>query len=183
MLTIGVAVVQTSGETSTPEKDSDQNRALGLVAILCAACTSGFSGVYFEKILKGSTTSLWIRNIQMGLPSMIISFVTVFLHDGAAVAEKGFFVGYSSMVWTVIIVQAVGGLIVAVVVKYADNVLKTFASSFGIVISCIVSAIFFDFHPNFGFLCGSSLVVMSTVLYSRPEKRQRKRLKKSLLPK
>jgi UDP-sugar transporter A1/2/3 len=184
LLTIGVAVVQTSGETSAKaEPDSDQNRALGIIAILFAACTSGFSGVYFEKILKGSVTSLWIRNIQMGLPSMIISFMTVFIHDGGIVAEKGFFVGYSPMVWSVVLVQAVGGLIVAVVVKYADNVLKTFASSFGIVISCIVSAIFFDFHPNFGFLCGSALVVSSTVLYSKPEKRQRKRLKKSVLPK
>lgn len=115
----------------------------------------------------------------MGIPSMIISYITIYVHDAATVASKGFFVGYSRIVWTVILVQAVGGLIVAVVVKYADNVLKTFASSFGIVISCIVSAIFFDFHPNMAFLVGASFVVMSTVLYSKPEKKPRKRLKKS----
>ena len=116
----------------------------------------------------------------MGIPSIIISYLTVFVEDGKTVAEKGFFVGYSSTVWTVILVQAVGGLIVAVVVKYADNVLKTFASSFGIVISCIISAIFFDFHPNVAFLIGASFVVMSTVLYSKPDKAPRKRLKKKL---
>lgn len=198
ILTIGVAIVQTSGETkgggnskevsANGEEEGgimemEQNRALGLFAILCAACTSGFSGVYFEKILKGSSTSLWIRNIQMGLPSMVLSLMTVYVEDGRIVAEKGFFVGYSVLVWSVVVIQAVGGLIVAVVVKYADNVLKTFASSFGIVISCIVSALFFDFRPNFAFLCGSSLVVLSTVLYSKPEKRQRRRLKASMLPK
>mmetsp|Transcript_21267 Transcript_21267/g.31488 ORF Transcript_21267/g.31488 Transcript_21267/m.31488 type:complete len:392 (-) Transcript_21267:148-1323(-) len=183
ILTVGVAIVQTSGNSADKvEADTDQNRTLGLCAILFAACTSGFSGVYFEKILKGSSTSLWVRNIQMGIPSMVISLLTVYIQDGRIVAEKGFFVGYSPLVWTVVVIQAVGGLIVAVVVKYADNVLKTFASSFGIVISCIVSAIFFDFHPNFGFLCGSSLVVLSTVLYSKPEKRQRRRLK-TVLPK
>lgn len=116
----------------------------------------------------------------MGLPSIIISYFTVYIQDGTTVAEKGFFVGYSKTVWTVIFVQAVGGLIVAVVVKYADNVLKTFASSFGIVLSCIVSAIFFDFHPNLAFLIGASFVVSSTVLYSRPDKKTRKRLKKKL---
>jgi len=181
LLTIGVAIVQTSGNTSNTNSNSvveNQNRTLGLVAILCAACTSGFSGVYFEKILKGSSTSLWIRNIQMGLPSIIISYLTVYIQDGEAVKTKGFFVGYSKTVWTVILVQAVGGLIVAVVVKYADNVLKTFASSFGIVISCIISAIFFDFHPNLAFLTGASFVVLSTVLYSQPEKKARKRLRK-----
>ena len=113
----------------------------------------------------------------MGLPSIVISLVTIFIQDGSTVREKGFFVGYSPMVWIVVIVQAVGGLIVALVVKYADNVLKTFAASFGIVISCIISAIFFDFHPNFAFLVGTALVVISTVLYSQPEKRERKRLK------
>ena len=38
----------------------------GLLVVVLACLTSGFSGVYFEKILKGSTTSLWIRNIQLG---------------------------------------------------------------------------------------------------------------------
>mmetsp|Transcript_6524 Transcript_6524/g.8113 ORF Transcript_6524/g.8113 Transcript_6524/m.8113 type:complete len:123 (+) Transcript_6524:2-370(+) len=114
---------------------------------------------------------------------MIIAFLTVYVQDRETVASKGFFVGYSRTVWTVIVVQAVGGLIVAVVVKYADNVLKTFASSFGIVISCIVSAIFFDFRPNLAFLCGAFFVVMSTVLYSKPDRKPRKRLKKgSTLP-
>ncbi len=114
----------------------------------------------------------------MGIPSIILSYLTVYVEDWETVQTKGFFVGYSKTVWTVIFVQAVGGLIVAVVVKYADNVLKTFASSFGIVISCIVSAIFFDFHPNLAFLIGASFVVASTVLYSKPEKKPRLRLKK-----
>lgn len=187
ILTVGVAVVQTSGNTEHKDDTSasieTQNRSIGLIAILCAACTSGFSGVYFEKILKGSSTSLWIRNIQMGLPSVIISFITVFVQDGHVVQEKGFFVGYSPIVWTVVVVQAIGGLIVAVVMKYADNVLKTFATSFSIVISCIISSIFFDFHPNMGFLFGASLVVISTVMYSQPDKTKlRRHRKKPVLP-
>ena len=156
-----------------------QSQFIGLIAVLCAACTSGFSGVYFEKVLKGSNTSLWLRNVQMGIPSIIISFVTVYAKDSAIVSEQGFLGGYTSLVWTVVTVQAVGGLIVAVVVKYADNVLKVFATSFSIVVSCIISAIFFDFHASWAFTVGASLVVISTVLYSKPEK---KRTRKSVLP-
>eukprot|EP00568_Trieres_chinensis_P006544 CAMPEP_0183310896 /NCGR_PEP_ID=MMETSP0160_2-20130417/33912_1 /TAXON_ID=2839 ORGANISM="Odontella Sinensis, Strain Grunow 1884" /NCGR_SAMPLE_ID=MMETSP0160_2 /ASSEMBLY_ACC=CAM_ASM_000250 /LENGTH=431 /DNA_ID=CAMNT_0025475301 /DNA_START=97 /DNA_END=1392 /DNA_ORIENTATION=+ len=184
ILTVGVAIVQTSGSgdahhAAEAEDKSARMRFVGLVAVLCATCTSGFSGVYFEKILKGSSTGLWMRNIQMGLPSIIIAYITVYVEDSKTVAERGFFSGYTSMVWTVVTVQAVGGLIVAVVVKYADNVLKVFAASFSIVVSSIISAFIFDFRPNLQFLLGTALVMTSTVMYGRPEKKRRK---KAVLP-
>lgn len=157
------------------------NRWIGLIAVLCAACTSGFSGVYFEKILKGSRTSLWIRNVQMGLPSTIIAYLTVYFKDAKAVQEQGFLGGYTNIVWTVVTVQAVGGLIVAVVVRYADNVLKVFATSFSIVVSCIISAFLFDFHPTILFLIGASLVVTATVMYSSPDGPPKKRRIKATL--
>jgi len=36
------------------------------VAVLSACCSSGFAGVYFEKILKGTKATIWLRNIQLG---------------------------------------------------------------------------------------------------------------------
>lgn len=183
ILTVGVAIVQISGSGdhhSDLRSDVDShNRLVGLVAVLCAACTSGFSGVYFEKILKGSQTSLWIRNVQMGLPSIAIAYLTVYFKDAEAVQKDGFLQGYSNIVWTVVTVQAVGGLIVATVVKYADNVLKVFATSFSIVVSCVISAFMFDFHPTLSFLVGASLVVLATVMYSSPD---RKTKRKPILP-
>lgn len=176
VLTCGVAVVQISGSSDGKnakssgggEEEENRNRLVGLMAVLCAACTSGFSGVYFERILKGSDVSLWIRNIQMGIPSMLIALITVYLNDSVEVSRHGFFVGYSPLVLSVITVQAVGGLIVAVVVKYADNVLKVFASSFSIILSCLISAVLFDFRPNAIFSIGACLVILSTVMYSKP---------------
>ena len=174
-MTIGVSIVQISGSSDATASDADKNnRFVGLIAVLCAACTSGFSGVYFERILKGSKTSLWLRNVQMGLPSVGIAFITIFAKDMAAVQAQGFLGGYTPVVWSVVIVQAVGGLIVAVVVKYADNVLKVFATSFSIVISCVLSAIFFDFHASWGFIVGASFVVVATGLYSQPEAKKRR---------
>ena len=145
----------------------------------CRSHTPVFLLVCAEKILKGSRTSLWIRNIQMGLPSIVIAFITIYSKDYAAVQKQGFLGGYSSIVWTVVTVQAVGGLIVATVVKYADNVLKVFATSFSIVVSCIISAFLFDFHPTVSFLIGASLVVTATVMYSSPERKSRR---KTILP-
>jgi UDP-sugar transporter A1/2/3 len=39
---------------------------MGFGAVLMATLTSGFAGVYFEKILKTGPTSVWMRNIQLG---------------------------------------------------------------------------------------------------------------------
>ena len=45
-------------------------------------------------------------------------------YDGARVAEVGFNYGYTPLVVQIVLNQALGGLIVAVVIKYADNLLK-----------------------------------------------------------
>lgn len=82
MLTVGVVLAQNSGSgdshTSRNGAEAEQqNRFIGLVAVLCAACTSGFSGVYFEKILKGSSVTLWVRNIQMVSKDLIMNLFTL----------------------------------------------------------------------------------------------------------
>ena len=165
LLTVGVAFAQLSAQQEN--KEAAHNTFSGFVAVLAAACTSGFSGVYFERILKKSSTTLWMRNIQMGLSSIFLAILGIqFSGDGPKVRENGFFYGYSPLVWSVILLQAVGGLVVAVVVKYADNILKGFAASFSIVTSCILCYFFFDFKPSFIFLIGASLVNVSMYLYS-----------------
>lgn len=101
-----MSVVQISGISDGSKTDTEKhNQFIGLVAVLCAACTSGFSGVYFEKILKGAKTSLWLRNVQMGIPSVVIAFITIYAKDSTAVAKQGFLGGYTPLVWTVVTVQ------------------------------------------------------------------------------
>lgn len=170
LLTIGVSMAQLSA-SNAPAGDSTKtgmNSTLGFVAVLLAAMTSGFSGVYFERILKTSPTSIWMRNVQMGFFSILIALVTVYLNsvDWAIVQRHGFFHGYDSTVIAVILLQSTGGLVVAVVVKYADNILKGFAASFSIVTSCLLSAIFLDFRPTFVFLMGAVFVNLAMYMYA-----------------
>ena len=45
--------------------------------------------------------------------------------------------------------QALGGLVIAAVIKYADNILKGFATSLSIILSSIVSYFLLqDFSPD-----------------------------------
>ena len=80
--------------------------------------------------------------------SLIILIVLMFLHKFCMFLFGNFtlFTAFE---------QAVGGLTVAIVVKYADNILKGFAASFSIVTSFVLCVFIFDFKPTLGFIVGA----------------------------
>ncbi|CAF0787651.1 unnamed protein product [Adineta ricciae] len=168
LLFLGVSLVQLENMTSTVPKQ-DVNAIKGLLSVVSACTLSGLAGVYFEKILKGSNVPLWIRNIQLGIFSIIFGSIMMLIQDGTEIQNKGFLFGYTSIVWTTITVQSAGGLLVALVMKHADNILKGFSTSAAIIISCIVSMILFDFQLTNLFALGAFLVVCSIFLYSKPD--------------
>jgi solute carrier family 35 (UDP-sugar transporter), member A1/2/3 len=167
LLTAGVSMAHLS--SSDGNSGTNRNSTLGFAAVFTAAILSGFSGVYLETILKGAQATLWIRNIQLSVFGIFIGLITVYNHpkDSISVRDNGFFFGYTNTVWSVILLQAVGGLLVAVVVKYADNILKGFAASFSIVTSCILSIFVTDFKPTLLFLCGAVLVNLAMYIYQK----------------
>ncbi|KAG1060016.1 hypothetical protein G6F42_028105 [Rhizopus arrhizus] len=113
-----------------------------------------------------ASNQIWIRNIQMSFFSVLLGLVfVVMLQDGTTIVERGFFVNYTPLTWTVIAIQALGGLIVALGVKYSDNILKGFATSISIILSSIVSVWLFNFTFSGSFLLGAALVIYATYLY------------------
>lgn len=165
----GVALVQQStvtGATASTELSSGQDVYLGVVCVVIACITSGFAGVYFELVLKSSTTSLWVRNVEMALIGIVISLPSTLYYDGDLIRERGFFHGYTPMVWGVVCLAAGGGLVVALVVKYADNVLKGFATSVSIVISVLFSAVYLrETELSTQFMAGTMMVMMAAYVY------------------
>ncbi|XP_011797340.1 PREDICTED: CMP-sialic acid transporter [Colobus angolensis palliatus] len=167
MLCAGVTLVQWKPAQAT-KVVVEQNPLLGFGAIAIAVLCSGFAGVYFEKVLKSSDTSLWVRNIQMYLSGIIVTLVGVYLSDGAEIKEKGFFYGYTYYVWFVIFLASVGGLYTSVVVKYTDNIMKGFSAAAAIVLSTIASVMLFGLQITLTFALGTLLVCVSIYLYGLP---------------
>ncbi|CAF0849525.1 unnamed protein product [Brachionus calyciflorus] len=167
ILFAGISIIQIQNVKSSKNSDADQKNALfGLFCVVLACVLSGLAGVYFEKILKNSKTSIWVRNIQLSLFGTFFALMTVYISDYDKIEAKGFFFGYNSVVWVNIIIQSAGGLLVAVVIKYADNILKGYATSIAIIVSCLASVYLFDTVINMVFAFGTLLVVVSVVLYS-----------------
>ncbi|XP_029451304.1 CMP-sialic acid transporter isoform X2 [Rhinatrema bivittatum] len=167
MLCGGVALVQWN-PAETTKVQVEQNQMIGFVALAIAVLCSGFAGVYFEKVLKSSDTSLWVRNIQMYISGILITLLGVYISDGSQVMEKGFFYGYTSLVWFVIFLSSVGGLYTSVVVKYTDNIMKGFSAAAAIVLSTIASIVLFGLQITLTFTLGALLVCVSIYLYGLP---------------
>lgn len=151
-------------ETKAPH-NLEQNRLLGFAAALGACVLSGFAGIFFEKMLKGADISVWMRNVQMSLLSIPLGFAMCMWIDFGKVYEHGFFHGYDAFVVYLVALQAGGGLLVAVVVKYADNILKGFATSLSIIVACIASIYLFNFTLSVQFAIGAGLVISAIFLY------------------
>ncbi|KAG8436628.1 hypothetical protein GDO86_007652, partial [Hymenochirus boettgeri] len=94
ILMAGVACVQWPTGSSTPTTGVSEGSSLvGLMAVLAACFSSGFAGVYFEKILKETKQSLWIRNIQLGIFGWMFGLIGVFIYDEGVFTIKGILPG------------------------------------------------------------------------------------------
>uniref|UniRef100_F1L5U2 UDP-galactose/UDP-N-acetylglucosamine transporter srf-3 n=1 Tax=Ascaris suum TaxID=6253 RepID=F1L5U2_ASCSU len=166
-LFVGVSIVQLQQTSATESTFTQQRPLIGFSAVLVASLLSGFAGIYFEKILKGSApVSVWMRNVQMAIFAIPSSLLASLVQDWRIISKEGMLYGFDSVVWTTVFWYCIGGLSVAVCIKYADNIAKNFATSVAIIISTIGSVYLFDFMPNIKFLIGTVLVIASIFLYS-----------------
>lgn len=158
---------------------------VGLIATLCACVASALAAVSFEKVIRDSPakTSLWVRNVQLALQSVVPAFfVGVIFVDGEAIAKQGFFAGYSWIVWVIIFIQAIGGIAAGYAIAYADKTAKTTATGFSLVVGILSSLSVFDLDLSvnvsfqnrtienhntneYKFSIGAVIVVIATFLY------------------
>lgn len=145
-----------------------QNQFLGLCAVLVSCFTSGFSGVYFELILKTSKTkqSLHVKNFQLAFWSFLLATMHISYRDSIKIQEHGLFQGFDWIVILIIIAQGMTGFVVSLILKYADAVLKGFAVAVAALVSTIASVVIFGTSIDASFMVGASMVALAIKLYS-----------------
>lgn len=174
-LAIGVGIVQIQSGSGKEATANDMNAFKGFMAVVAACFTSGLAGVYFEMVLKNTPGDLWVRNVQLSLFSLLPALVPIIFSsssntgNAAAVFNTDLFANFGAWAWATVLTQVLGGLLTALVIKYADNILKGFATSLSIVISFLASVALFSFHMTISFILGSCVVLVATWLYNQPE--------------
>tara|TARA_B100000795_G_scaffold168316_1_gene126745 strand:+ start:277 stop:1413 length:1137 start_codon:yes stop_codon:yes gene_type:complete len=189
----GLAVVQLARSTESKQtaNQGEQSISLGLTYTVIGAFCSGFAGVYFEKMMKSAPTagkstnkkpSMWVRNIQLASFSMIIGLLNMIAKSISTSTSQSsgnignsigtdsttahyFLKGFTWAVWGMVINNAVGGLCVAMVIKYADNILKGFACAVATIFAAIACVPLFGFTLKPVFIIGMVIVLISVLLY------------------
>ena len=166
VLVFGVVLAQSSQKSGGGFGSGHSNVMVGVTAALGVSICSGFASVYLEKILKGDKTPLLVRNVQLCLFSIPLQLLAVWQRDYDKVLANGWLHGFCPGTWAVVCMFAFGGLLVAVVIRFADNNLKNLAMAIAILISCLASIPLFNFQPNATFGAGGALVITSIFLYA-----------------
>ena len=124
LLMAGVCLVQ-SQDAKSSASATGAYPALGVCAAVAAAALSGFAGVYLEKMFTSGGTSLWVRNVQLGVFAIPLQAFAIYQLDWQVVSQRGLFHGFHPITWLVVVVQVAGALLTAIVIKFAGNILKT----------------------------------------------------------
>lgn len=69
------------------------------------------------------------------------------------------------LTWCLIALHALGGLLVAVVMRYADNIAKCFATGSAVVLSGVVSSVIWEYRPTVYFVVAAFLVIASSISF------------------
>lgn len=192
-LGIGVAIVVLGAKDDGDEKKEEdaanaQNLAAGLLAVTIACLCSAFAGVYFEKVLKRPTVdggqarapvSMWMRNVQMAFFSVCIALINMVRESDEARGYTGelnedtnqpmvkpFMHGFTMYAYGIVLLQAGGGMLVAAVIKYADNVLKGMATGVSVVTATFFSTFLFGTTLSRQFSVGAGIILVSVYLFS-----------------
>jgi len=173
-LSFGIIAVQQSGakkHKGERKVDAHRNMFLGISALVLGAICVAIASVFFEMMLKSdSKPSLWLRNIQLALYGSILSIIGLLAFPDQTLSQPGlgiesWLVGFTPEVWFCICWQGLGGLIVALTIKHADNILRGFAQGVSIVVVAICSWVLFGFQMTPTFWLGACLVCFGTALY------------------
>ena len=174
VLVLGVVLVQNQDVKALfgSETDGFGTAFIGVIASLAAATLSGFAGVFLEMTFNRKSASLWELNVHLAALALPLQALAIFEFDRDAIWERGLFYGYHLDTWLVVFIQAVGGLLTAVVIKYAGNMLKSFATSLSLIATSLISIPMLSFEPTGLFWAGLALVCIATMLYASPHPRR-----------
>ena len=145
----------------------DNKPIIGIICVITATFTSGFSGVFMEIKLKNTKQSLYVKNIQLSLFGMIGCIINAYITgDIKNIFKYGMLNGFNNLTYIIIILNIFGGYLVSYIIKYIENITKAFISTTALIFIIYGSYIFFNTKLNHLFFIGFTFVVIGNALFN-----------------
>lgn len=141
----------------------------GVLPIMLASFISGLSGALSQKNLQaqGGGRNPYLFSMELCAASTLILVTSLLASpDGKRIAEDGFWNGWTVTTFIPIFTNAVGGIIVGLVTKYAGSVSKGFALIFGMFLSGVFQALVTDEGVSMEQSVGGMLAAISLYLHA-----------------
>lgn len=170
LLTVGVMLCN----MKFGDEEQKNSNTKGIMATLGIAVSSGFASVYTEKVIKSQRRnspvtgqySLAYTQVQLASMSLLTIGIYALFADFEKIAMYGLFYNFNGGAFLTVFNSAIGGLIVAGVLKYADSVLKGYATAISVIGTGIMSMILFGTQLHVVYFMGIINVVVAVLLYN-----------------
>ena len=155
-----------------PKGGMDDSEWIGIMATLGIAISSGFASVFTEKVIKAQRQvnmddyGLAYTQVQLALMSILSIGLYAIAKDYTTIQQYGLFYNFSFAAICSILSSALGGLIVAGVLKYADAILKGYATAVSVILTGILSQFLFGTQLSMVYFMGVLNVMIAVILYN-----------------
>lgn len=144
LLTVGVMMCNMRFNKQSEDEAKDSFK--GICATLGIAVSSGFASVFTEKVIKSQRAkspvtgsySLAYTQVQLASMSLVTIGIYAVFKDFHAIVEYGLFHNFNFGALLTVLNSAIGGLIVAGVLKYADSILKGYATAISVIVTGVM---------------------------------------------
>ncbi|KAH9308750.1 hypothetical protein KI387_036661, partial [Taxus chinensis] len=130
----------------------------GYLLGILSACLSALAGVYTEYLMKKNNDSLYWQNVQLYAVMLcrfgvLFNMIRLIMDDVNSGFGRGpwwqhLFNGYDYITWLVVLNLGSTGLLVSWLMKYADNIVKVYATSMAMLLTMVLSVYLFDLKPT-----------------------------------
>ena len=170
-LACGTACSQLPGPDAACQGGSRHSSLLGLALSVLSALLSALGGIYSEKLLKGrASASIHWQNIQLYVWGVAFNLLGVWLKDAAPLREHGLLAGYDGRAWAVVLCNALNGLAISAVLKYADNIARVYAHAIAMVLTMLAAVQMHGKPLSPQLILAVVMVAASTLQYNLPQR-------------
>jgi len=119
-------------------KDKQSSFLFGVIPVLIGSVLSGVATTVSQKVLQNDNKNTYLYTSELAVWG-IFTLIFISLLNYEEISQKGIFSGWTVFTLVPIFTNAIGGILVGLVVKYAGGVRKGFGTVAGMFLTAVLS--------------------------------------------